>query len=147
MEETTEESCTHSEEGLAKMKSFLIGLPVSAPIAILSHDKWYPYSHYIFNVDGTPMIESCEPVSSTAPVPDVLCIDLPTGFDASEFNKPSNRQLPEVSISKQKPTDANLPVTNYHEDKKTERCVLVVYLSSSSTQNASSYCQFFIQAV
>lgn len=127
MEETIEESCTHSEEALAKMIRFLAGLPMSAPMAILSHDRWYPYSHYTFNIDGTPMIESCEPVSSTPSVPDVLCIDLPTGFDASEFSKPANGQLSEVSISKQMPTEADLPDTYYHEDKKTERCVLVVF--------------------
>lgn len=118
VEETTDESFTHSAQGLAKIKSFLKGLPVSPPIAILSHDKWYPYSHYIFSSDGTPMVECCAPVSPTPSVPDVLCINLPTGFDASEFNN-SNKQLAEVSFSHQKPSDADLPVKNNdHEDRK-----------------------------
>eukprot|EP00804_Cyclotella_cryptica_P019691 CCRYP_016455-RB/>CCRYP_016455-RB protein AED:0.00 eAED:0.00 QI:135/1/1/1/1/1/2/500/384 len=142
VEETTEESCAHSEEGLANIKSFVMNLSMSHPITILSHDKWHPYSHYIFNRDGTPMVDSCETVSPNPSVPDVLCIDLPTGFDASEFSKSSKRESP-CPIS----TAADFPIKNDPEDKSAERCVLAVYSKSKlKSKYISLLPKFFIQA-
>lgn len=88
----SEAPLTHqSEQKLATMKQYFEGLPRSAPLTILSDEKWYPYSQYEFRRDGSPYAESAECVSTKPAVPEVLSIDLPTGFEASNLS-PSKQQ-------------------------------------------------------
>jgi hypothetical protein len=74
----------------------------------LSSEKWHPFSHYVFNSDGTPIVDSFKSVSQAPLVPDVLCIDLPTGFDASKFSKSTTKHTI-LEPSHQKPTVVALP--------------------------------------
>ena len=84
----TNESCTKFEDGLAEIEQLIKDIPPSPSLTILSHESWNPYSQYAFNKDGSIMIDSVKPLSVPS-VPEVLCINLPTGFDVSELSKPS----------------------------------------------------------
>jgi hypothetical protein len=66
------------------MKEYFQG-PPSRPLTILSDEKWYPYSHYQFKRDGSPYAEFVKR-SKTRSVPEMLSIELPTGFDASNLS-------------------------------------------------------------
>jgi hypothetical protein len=78
-----------SEQEIKDITHYIESLPTSPPSTILSEEKWYPYSQYIFHHDGTPYTEKSNLMLSSmaAPaVPEVLSIQLPTGFDASTFS-------------------------------------------------------------
>jgi hypothetical protein len=79
-----------SEEVLAKLKKFYEDLPRSPPSTVLCNEKWFPYSQYEFNRDGSPYVPFIERVSTTS-VPEVLLIDLPTGFEARDSSSSSSR--------------------------------------------------------
>jgi len=100
-----------SDQELAKMKDYFANQPRPAPLAILSDDKWYPYSQYEFNKDGSPYADSVERV--TAPVvPEVMDIDLPTGFDISESTKQkATPPPPDSSGFRSTPTVVDFPST------------------------------------
>ena len=100
-----------SDQELAKMKEYFANQPRSAPLAILSDDKWYPYSQYEFNKDGSPYADSVERV--TAPVvPEVMNINLPTGFDISESTKQKAAPPPPDSSGfRSTPTVVDFPST------------------------------------
>lgn len=106
-EEKNEKECYQSEKELTKIKEFLKGLPRSPPVSILSDEKWYPYSQYVFHSDGTLFTDSVERVAAPT-VPDVLSIDLPTGFD---FSKPSKQKSSTPPQQKAIPIDGGLPPT------------------------------------
>lgn len=78
-----------SELELAKMRKFFETLPRTPSVTILSDEKWYPYSQYEFHRDGSPYANLVERVSQPS-VPEVLSIDLPTGFEASNLSKPAS---------------------------------------------------------
>ena len=88
-------------------------LPRTLPLTILSDEKWYPYSQYEFHRDGTPNADSVE--RSTAPiVPEVMNIDLPTGFEASHLNSPPKHSTlppPDSSGFRSAPTVVDFPAT------------------------------------
>ena len=73
-----------SDQDLAKIKEYFKG-PPSRPITILSDERWFPYSHYEFKRDGSPYAELVERTRTTS-VPEMLSIELPTGFDASRLS-------------------------------------------------------------
>jgi len=73
-----------SERELERMRQDLTNFPRTPPNAILSKERWYPYSHYDFHRDGTRYFENVESLTPVT-VPDVLQIALPTGFDASDI--------------------------------------------------------------
>ena len=100
-----------SDQELAKMKEFFANQPRSVPLAILSDDKWYPYSQYEFNKDGSSYSDSVERV--TAPVvPEVMNINLPTGFDISESTKQKAAPPPPDSSGfRSTPTVVDFPST------------------------------------
>lgn len=77
--------------GLAQIEKHLEEVPVSSPLSILSNENWNPYNQYMMNKNPTQVVGFENPVPA---VPEVLCIDLPTGFDASEFSKPSRNKKP-----------------------------------------------------
>jgi hypothetical protein len=85
-EKDDEKRTYKSEQEIKDITNYIKSLPTSPPSTILSEEKWYPYSQYIFQHDGTPYTEKSNPMSMAAPVPEVLSIELPTGFDASAFN-------------------------------------------------------------
>mmetsp|Transcript_15862 Transcript_15862/g.38122 ORF Transcript_15862/g.38122 Transcript_15862/m.38122 type:complete len:170 (+) Transcript_15862:1-510(+) len=103
-----------SEQQLSKMKKFFAALPQSPPLTILSDEKWYPYSQYEFHRDGSPFADSVERVT-TPSVPEVLSIDLPTGFEASNLNtspaKNSAPPPPPPSSYRSTPTVVDFPTS------------------------------------
>ena len=111
-----------SEQELTKTKKFFEDLPRSPPLTILSDEKWYPYSQYEFHRDGSPYAESVERVT-TPSVPEVLSIDLPTGFEASNLSpsskpKQSNTaSQPAATAYRSTPTVVDFPSTPKSERK------------------------------
>jgi hypothetical protein len=97
---------------LKRVEQFLIALPASPSISVLSRTSWNPYSQYLFSKDGLPLLDSNEPLSAQTSVPEVLCIDLPTGFDVSEFNKPPSNPGSQVNLSRPKPI-VDLPIEEF----------------------------------
>lgn len=81
-----------SEQELTTIKKLFNNLPRSPPLTILSDEKWYPYSQYEFHRDGSPYADSVERVT-TPSVPEVLSINLPTGFEASNLSPSSSSSL------------------------------------------------------
>jgi len=107
-----------SDQELAKMKEYFANQPRSAPLAILSDDKWYPYSQYEFNKDGSPYADSVERVT-TPVVPEVMDINLPTGFDISESTKQKAAPPPPDSSGfRSTPTVVDFPSTPPPDTKK-----------------------------
>ena len=94
-----------------------MGLPKSPAISILSAENWNPHSQYMFNEDGSPIIEFVE-MHSTSSIPEVLCIDLPTGFDASEFSRQPIGNKNDVSICKLNAAAVDSPIEEFPEDTK-----------------------------
>ncbi|KAL7544356.1 hypothetical protein ACHAWF_007742, partial [Thalassiosira exigua] len=91
-----------SERQLADLRKRFQSLARSQPLTILSDEKWYPYSHYEFGRDGSSRgaddaAERGVPSSGAhSSVPEVLSIDLPTGFEASSLS-PSSRRRKEAT--------------------------------------------------
>ena len=112
-----------SAQELAMLKKFYDKLPISPPSTVLSKEKWFPYSQYEFNRDG----------SSYAPsVPEVLSIELPTGFEAGDYlSSASSRPAQPLSISSHRSTATvvdfpSKPTSMNHGDSRhgsEERCV------------------------
>ena len=72
---------------MEKITQYIQPLPTSPPSTILSDEKWYPYSQYVFHHDGTLYTEKTNLMGIATPsVPEVLSIELPTGFDARAFS-------------------------------------------------------------
>lgn len=118
-----------SEKEINDIAHFIQSLPKSPPSTILSEEKWYPYSQYVFHNDGTPYTETVNLMGAVTPtVPEVLSIELPTGFDASTFSpnhsfSSSNARCTTPSHEPSRPTatmvdfpSANTRMTE--EDKK-----------------------------
>ncbi|KAL3791975.1 hypothetical protein ACHAW5_002620 [Stephanodiscus triporus] len=101
-----------SEQGLAKIKKYFQGLPRSTPFTIISDEKWFPYSHYEFHRDGSPYAELVER-PRTPSVPEMLSIELPTGFDASHLSGStlSVPPPPLASSNRAAPTIVDFPST------------------------------------
>lgn len=104
-----------SERELERMRQHLINFPRTSPNAILSKERWYPYSHYDFHRDGTRYSENVETLVSNA-VPDVLQIALPTGFDASDISPkgsiaPCRPPAPPTAPFQSNPTVVDFPAT------------------------------------
>ena len=95
------------------MKQFFKDLPRSQPVTILSDEKWYPYSQYEFHRDGSPYADSAAQRASVAPaVPEVLSIELPTGFEASDLNmSPSAKAKRRGSINNSHPANPSAAQT------------------------------------
>ena len=104
------------------MKQYFKDLPRSQPVTILSEEKWYPYSQYEFHRDGSPYADSAAQRVSVAPaVPEVLSIELPTGFEAIDLNMSpsskakrkggSNNSHPANPAAAQTPTVVDFPTT------------------------------------
>ncbi|KAL9180224.1 hypothetical protein ACHAXT_008194 [Thalassiosira profunda] len=109
-----------SEKELAKMKQYFEDLPRSPPVTILSDEKWYPYSQYEFRNNGSPYAESAER-ATTPSVPEVLSIDLPTGFEASNLSPSSeskqSNNAAAASSYRATPTVVDFPSTPKSERK------------------------------
>jgi len=126
------ENCTslshQSEQELTKMKKYFVDLPCSPPMTILSDEKWYPYSQYEFHRDGSPYYtEPAERMKMTTPsVPEVLSIDLPTGFEASNLrSSPSNLSAtppPPSYLVGATPTVVDFPSTPKSKGGGTNKC-------------------------
>ncbi|KAL3764703.1 hypothetical protein ACHAWU_001533 [Discostella pseudostelligera] len=106
---------THkSELELAALKKFYENLPISPPSTVLSKEKWYPYSQYEFNRDGSPYAPPVELVPSST-VPEVLSIELPTGFEARTNLSSSSTSRPSPSLpgssNRSTPTVVDFPST------------------------------------
>jgi len=110
-----------SEKDLEEILTFLKSLPRSPPITILSDEKWYPYSQYVFHDDGTPYADSVERAVPPV-VPDVVSVDLPTGFDASELSKTSkpNHDTPSSTVVDTHTNTEPEPSSNDGVDSKKE---------------------------
>ncbi|KAL7509664.1 hypothetical protein ACHAXN_006668 [Cyclotella atomus] len=107
--ECATENFKYSEDGLIAIEHFLKDLPVSPPSSILSRgENWSPYRQYYFGKDGSTFAVNREPLS--VEVPEVLCIDLPTGFDARELSKPPSEN---VSVAQMKLTSAEVPIEDF----------------------------------
>jgi hypothetical protein len=104
-----------SDQDLAKIEEYFRSLPRSLPTTILSDVKWFPYSHYEFQRDGSPHAEFVERSRMPA-VPEMLSIVLPTGFDASHMNGGSITGAPPpppplASSNRAAPTIVDFPST------------------------------------
>jgi len=105
-----------SERELGLMKGHFRDLPRSPPLTILSDEKWYPYSQYEFHRDGSPYADTAER-TTTPSVPEVLSIDLPTGFEASNLTPstsskpPARSYTPPPSSNRAAPTVVDFPST------------------------------------
>ena len=112
-----------SEQELINMKKYFKDLPLSPPLTILSDEKWYPYSQYEFHRDGSSYADSAERKSIDKTVPEVLSIDLPTGFDASHFSHfsspPPPPPPPDSSGFRSTPTVVDFPSTPPSSSKTT----------------------------
>ena len=85
--EKDENQIYKSEKEINDIAKYIESLPKSTPSTILSEEKWYPYSQYVFHNDGTPYTETANLMGVVTPsVPEVLSIELPTGFDASTLS-------------------------------------------------------------
>eukprot|EP00986_Skeletonema_menzelii_P014326 scaffold9413_cov129-Skeletonema_menzelii.AAC.2 len=90
-EEKGDSQICKSEKEIEDITKYIQSLPTSPPSIILSEEKWYPYSQYVFHHDGTPYTEKANLMGVASPsVPEVLSIELPTGFDASTFSPNSS---------------------------------------------------------
>jgi len=90
-EEKGDSQIYKSEKEIEDITKQIQSLPTSPPSIILSEEKWYPYSQYVFHHDGTPYTEKANLMGVASPsVPEVLSIELPTGFDASTFSPNSS---------------------------------------------------------
>lgn len=69
----------------------------------------------MLNKDGSPISVSGDTTSMPA-VPEVLCIDLPTGFDASEFNKPTTNSTTRNQVSPQSSLSVEFPSLNSFDE-------------------------------
>mmetsp|Transcript_28021 Transcript_28021/g.51185 ORF Transcript_28021/g.51185 Transcript_28021/m.51185 type:complete len:170 (+) Transcript_28021:167-676(+) len=97
------------------MKKHFQDLPRFPPITILSDEKWYPYSQYEFHPDGSLYADTVE-LATTPSVPEVLSIDLPTGFEATNLTpSPSSSKprsgTPPPSSNRTTPTVVDFPST------------------------------------
>ena len=110
-----------SEQELINMKKYFKDLPRSPPLTILSDEKWYPYSQFGFHRDGSSYAHSAERKSIDKTVPEVLSIDLPTGFDASHFSHFSSPHPPPPDSSgyRSTPTVVDFPSTPPSSSKTT----------------------------
>ena len=120
-----------SAQELAMLKKFYDKLPISPPSTVLSKEKWFPYSQYEFNRDGSSYAPSVELVP-TSSVPEVLSIELPTGFEAGDYlSSASSRPAQPLSISSHRSTATvvdfpSKPTSMNHGDSRhgsEERCV------------------------
>lgn len=120
--ECATENFKYSEDSLIAIEHFLKDLPVSPPSSILSRgENWSPYRQYYFGKDGSTFAVNREPLS--VEVPEVLCIDLPTGFDARELSKPPSEN---VSVAQMKLTSAEVPIEDFPVVNKINRYVPLV---------------------
>ena len=119
-----------SAQELAMLKKFYDKLPISPPSTVLSKEKWFPYSQYEFNRDGSSYAPSVELVP-TSSVPEVLSIELPTGFEAGNLSSASAIPVQPLSISSHRSTATvvdfpSKPTSMNHGDSRhgsEERCV------------------------
>lgn len=87
-EEKGEDQIYKSEKEIKDITDCIQSLPASPPAIILSEEKWYPYSQYVFHRDGMPYTGKANLMGVAPPsVPEVLSIELPTGFDASNLSQ------------------------------------------------------------
>ena len=108
----SDKSFVKSAEGLSAIENFLKGLPKSPTVCIRSAENWNPHSQYLFNEDGSSIVDGVEK-HSTPSIPEVLCIDLPIGFDASEFSRQSRDNKNENSVCQLNPTMVGLPIEEF----------------------------------
>jgi len=111
-EEKGDNQTYKSEKEINDITDYIESLPTSPPSTILSEEKWYPYSQYVFHHDGTPYTENANLMGVSAPsVPEVLSIELPTGFDASTFNPNTTSSSSNARCTTPPPTRQSVQAT------------------------------------
>jgi len=111
-EEKGDNQTYKSEKEIKDITDYIESLPTSPPSTILSEEKWYPYSQYVFHHDGTPYTEKANMMGVSAPsVPEVLSIELPTGFDASTFSPNTSLSSSNARCTTPPPTRQSVQAT------------------------------------
>eukprot|EP00984_Skeletonema_dohrnii_P015868 scaffold6955_cov70-Skeletonema_dohrnii-CCMP3373.AAC.1 len=110
-EEKGDNQTYKSETEINDITAYIESLPTYPPSTILSEEKWYPYSQYVFHHDGTPYTDKANLMGVSAPsVPEVLSIELPTGFDASTF-RPTTSSSSKARCTTPPPTRQSVQAT------------------------------------